>query len=73
MTGHEIAETGMSVLMMWLSGCIHPGQRSAKGVTHVHRSLAATADTYGTNVFGVQEDDCYSAAKIFSPMVLVTQ
>ena len=35
-------------------------------MTHVHRSLGATADTYGAGVLGVRENDLvYSAAKIF--------
>ena len=67
MTGHEIAETAdvsPDDVAFWLYSSGSTGQ--PKGVTHVHRSLAATADTYGTNVFGVQEDDLvYSAAKIF--------
>jgi len=37
-----------------------------KGVRHVHSSLQATADTYGTQVLGIQEDDvCFSAAKLY--------
>lgn len=37
-----------------------------KGVRHVHASLRATADTYGRQVLGMQENDVvFSAAKLF--------
>ncbi|MEM7441627.1 MAG: benzoate-CoA ligase family protein [Pseudomonadota bacterium] len=37
-----------------------------KGVRHVHSALQATADTFGTQVLGIREDDVvFSAAKIF--------
>ncbi len=37
-----------------------------KGVRHVHGSLKFTADTYGAEVLGIEQDDIvYSAAKIF--------
>src|SRR5215203_2117209 len=37
-----------------------------KGVRHVHSSLQATADTFGTQVLGIRENDaCLSAAKLF--------
>jgi len=37
-----------------------------KGVRHVHSSLQATADTFGTQVLGIQEGDvCLSAAKLY--------
>src|SRR5882762_3950081 len=37
-----------------------------KGVRHLHSSLQATADTFGTQVLGIQEDDvCLSAAKLY--------
>lgn len=37
-----------------------------KGVRHVHSSLKATADTFGSRVLGIRADDIvYSAAKIF--------
>ena len=37
-----------------------------KGVRHRHSSLKATADTYGTEVLGIRQDDIvYSAAKLF--------
>lgn len=37
-----------------------------KGVRHVHGSLKATADTYGSQVLGIESDDIvYSAAKLF--------
>src|SRR5882762_9635054 len=37
-----------------------------KGVRHLHSSLQATADTFGTQVLGIKESDvCLSAAKLF--------
>ena len=67
MAGHAPAETcdaSPDDVAFWLYSSGSTGQ--PKGVTHVHRSLGATADTYGANVFGVREDDLvYSAAKIF--------
>jgi 4-hydroxybenzoate-CoA ligase len=37
-----------------------------KGVRHLHSSLQATADTYGTQVLGIEERDvCLSAAKLY--------
>jgi 4-hydroxybenzoate-CoA ligase len=37
-----------------------------KGVRHVHASLQATADTFATQVLGIQENDvCLSAAKLY--------
>jgi 4-hydroxybenzoate-CoA ligase len=37
-----------------------------KGVRHLHANLAATADTYASQVLGIREDDvCLSAAKLF--------
>ncbi|THD66990.1 MAG: benzoate-CoA ligase family protein [Bradyrhizobium sp.] len=37
-----------------------------KGVRHLHSSPQATADTFGTQVLGIQEDDlCLSAAKLY--------
>jgi 4-hydroxybenzoate-CoA ligase len=37
-----------------------------KGVKHVHASLRATADTYGSQVLGIEASDLvYSAAKLF--------
>src|SRR5690242_3696741 len=37
-----------------------------KGVRHVHANLAATAETYASQVLGIREDDvCLSAAKLF--------
>jgi 4-hydroxybenzoate-CoA ligase len=37
-----------------------------KGVRHLHGNLAATAQTYASQVLGIREDDvCLSAAKLF--------
>src|SRR5271169_6668930 len=37
-----------------------------KGVRHLHANLAATADTYASQVLGIRKDDvCLSAAKLF--------
>src|ERR1043166_1359081 len=37
-----------------------------KGVRHLHSNLAATADTYASQVLGIRENDvCLSAAKLF--------
>ncbi|WP_315786349.1 benzoate-CoA ligase family protein [Bradyrhizobium sp. SZCCHNPS1003] len=37
-----------------------------KGVRHLHGNLAATADTYASQVLGIRESDvCLSAAKLF--------
>lgn len=37
-----------------------------KGVRHVHSSLKATADTFGTQVLGIREEDVvFSVAKLF--------
>src|SRR5215471_9304964 len=37
-----------------------------KGVRHLHANLAATAETYASQVLGIREDDvCLSAAKLF--------
>lgn len=48
----------------WLYSSGSTGQ--PKGVRHVHGSLKATADTYGSQVLQIQPDDIvYSAAKLF--------
>ncbi len=48
----------------WLYSSGSTGQ--PKGVRHVHSSLRETADTYGTQVLGIDESDTiYSAAKLF--------
>ena len=48
----------------WLYSSGSTGQ--PKGVRHVHGSLKATADTYGAQVLGIEQDDVvFSAAKLF--------
>ncbi len=51
-------------LAFWLYSSGSTGE--PKGVRHVHASLKATCDTFGTNVLGIREEDViYSAAKLF--------
>jgi 4-hydroxybenzoate-CoA ligase len=48
----------------WLYSSGSTGQ--PKGVRHVHASLKSTADTYGAQVLGIEQDDIvFSAAKLF--------
>lgn len=48
----------------WLYSSGSTGQ--PKGVAHIHSALRATADTYGTQVLGIREEDVVlSAAKFF--------
>ena len=53
--------------MRWRSGSIHRARRARpKGVRHVHGSLRATAETYGSQVLKITPDDVmFSAAKAF--------
>ena len=60
----EPLEVSSDECAFWLYSSGSTGQ--PKGVRHVHGALKATADTYGTQVLGIKEDDVvYSAAKIF--------
>ncbi|HRC58682.1 MAG TPA: benzoate-CoA ligase family protein, partial [Kofleriaceae bacterium] len=58
------ASTCADEVAFWLYSSGSTGQ--PKGVMHLHRSLAATADTYGRDVLGItSEDVVFSAAKLF--------
>jgi 4-hydroxybenzoate-CoA ligase len=51
-------------LAFWLYSSGSTG--TPKGVRHVHSSLKATCDTFGSQVLGIQEDDIvFSVAKMF--------
>ena len=51
-------------LAFWLYSSGSTG--TPKGVRHIHSSLKATADTFGTQVMGIREDDIvFSVAKMF--------
>ncbi len=58
------AECSPDEVAFWLYSSGSTG--NPKGVRHVHASLQATADTYGTQVLGIQPDDLmFSVAKLF--------
>ena len=58
------AECSPDEVAFWLYSSGSTG--APKGVRHVHASLRATADTYGTQVLGIEPDDLmFSAAKLF--------
>jgi 4-hydroxybenzoate-CoA ligase len=67
MDGAEVMDTVEAhddELAFWLYSSGSTG--TPKGVRHVHSSLKATADTFGTQVLGIREDDVvFSAAKFF--------
>ena len=58
------AECSPDEVAFWLYSSGSTG--NPKGVKHVHTSLKATADTYGSHVLGIGPDDLmFSAAKLF--------
>ncbi len=58
------AECSPDEVAFWLYSSGSTG--APKGVRHVHSSLRATAETYGTQVLGIAADDLmFSAAKLF--------
>lgn len=60
----DAVEASGDELAFWLYSSGSTG--TPKGVRHVHSSLKATVDTFGTQVLGIREDDTvYSAAKLF--------
>ncbi|WP_137701500.1 benzoate-CoA ligase family protein [Marimonas lutisalis] len=60
----EVALASEDETAFWLYSSGSTGR--PKGVKHVHGALKATADTYGTQVLKIREDDTvFSAAKIF--------
>ena len=60
----ETAATHAEEPAFWLYSSGSTGM--PKGVRHLHANLAATADTYASQVLGIREDDiCLSAAKLF--------
>src|SRR5271170_5533099 len=60
----EAANCSPDEVAFWLYSSGSTG--APKGVRHVHSSLKATADTYGTQVLGIEPDDLmFSVAKLF--------
>ena len=63
-TPQPTVESSPDECAFWLYSSGSTGQ--PKGVRHLHSSLRETADTYGVQVLGIeQEDIVYSAAKFF--------
>lgn len=60
----DTVEAHEDELAFWLYSSGSTG--TPKGVRHIHSSLKATADTFGTQVMGIREDDTvFSVAKMF--------
>ncbi|MFV0246208.1 MAG: benzoate-CoA ligase family protein [Qingshengfaniella sp.] len=60
----DAVEACADELAFWLYSSGSTGM--PKGVRHVHSSLKATCDTFGTQVLGIREDDVvFSVAKMF--------
>ncbi len=63
-TNASPADTSSDEVAFWLYSSGSTG--NPKGVKHLHRNLASTADLYGKNVLGIREDDVvFSVAKLF--------
>lgn len=60
----EPLEVSSDECAFWLYSSGSTGQ--PKGVRHIHRNLKATADTFGAQVLGIQQEDTvFSVAKLF--------